>query len=60
MSSIISQFRRIFADDGRGDRDFTAQEERLVQARQHLLDAAQQLVSAADLLSDFLKSRQSD
>ncbi|MCS3447292.1 hypothetical protein M2222_003893 [Bradyrhizobium elkanii] len=28
MNQIINQFRRIFADDGRGDKDFTQQEER--------------------------------
>jgi hypothetical protein len=57
MNELLNQFKRIFTDDGRGDRDFTAQEERLRQAQKHLREAAAGLVRAADLLSDFLKSQ---
>lgn len=58
MKTIIRQIRRMLADDGRSDRDFTEQEERLHQAQTHLRQAAAGLVAAADLIADFLKSRQ--
>lgn len=52
MNKIASQFRRIFCDDGRGDRDFSKQEERLRQAQEHLRQATESLTKAAGLLAD--------
>ncbi|HEY2246700.1 MAG TPA: hypothetical protein VGH70_04590 [Bradyrhizobium sp.] len=58
MKTIFRQIRRMLADDGRSDRDFTGQEERLHLAQAHLREAAAGLVAAADLIADFLKMRQ--
>lgn len=57
MSKIAAQFRRIFSDDGRGDKDFGAQEERLREAQQYLREAAESLTKAGHALSDLIKSR---
>lgn len=57
MNKIASQFRRIFADDGQGDKDFGAQEERLREAQKYLQDATDGLKKAAGILSDLIKSR---
>lgn len=57
MNTILSQFRRIFSDDGRGDKDFSGQEERLRQAQQYLKEAADGLTKAANLLADIIKNR---
>lgn len=55
----MNQFRRIFVDDGRDDKDFTVQEERLREAHRFLTDAAKGLTKAADLLSDVIRSQNS-
>ncbi|MCS3451913.1 hypothetical protein M2222_008310 [Bradyrhizobium elkanii] len=57
MNQIINQFRRIFADDGRGDKDFTQQEERLKKAQNELKEASASLARAANHLADFIKAR---
>lgn len=58
MINIVNQFRRIFSDDGRDDRDFSDQEERLRQAQLHLKEAADGLARAASILADLIKARQ--
>lgn len=57
MNQIINQWRRIFSDDGRGDKDFSDQEERLRKAQTELKEAAASLGRAADLLADFIKAK---
>lgn len=57
MNQILNQWRRIFSDDGRGDKDFSEQEIRLRQAQKELTEAAASLGRAADLLADFIKAR---
>lgn len=57
MNQIINQFRRIFSDDGRGDKDFTKQEERLKRAQDELKEASASLARAANLLADFINAR---
>lgn len=57
MNAIANQFRRIFVDDGRGDKDFTDQEARLREAQKYLTDAAEGLTKAANILADLLKLR---
>lgn len=57
MNQIINQFRRIFADDGRGDKDFTKQEERLKKAQDELKEASASLARAANHLADFINAR---
>lgn len=54
MAAMVNQFRRISSDDGRGDKDFTAQEERLRQAEQRLTEAAALLSKASEILRDVL------
>lgn len=55
--TIANQFRRIFRDDGRGDKDFGAQEVRLKQAQQYLTEAAEGLTKAANILADLIRER---
>jgi hypothetical protein len=55
--NVVNQVRRIFADDGRGDRDYSAQEERLREAQKNLLDATSELTKASEILTDLLKSK---
>jgi len=50
IQAIKSQFHRIYADDGRGDKDFSAQEERLRVANGKLLEASKLLTHVADIL----------
>lgn len=50
MNQILSQFRRIMTDDGRGDRDFTRDEHRLRKAQEALRKATENLNQAAELL----------
>lgn len=57
MNQIVNQFRRIFSDDGRGDRDFTEQEARLRQAQQYLREATDGLTKAASILTDLIRTR---
>lgn len=54
MNAIVSQFRRIYADDGRGDVDFTRQEERLRVARNNLEIATKELIRSSMHLNDVL------
>ena len=51
MSSILNQFRRIYADNGSGDVDFTEQETRLREARLKLLNATNELMRASERLN---------
>lgn len=57
MNQILNQWKRIFADNGTGDKDFTEQEARLRKAQQELGEAAASLRRAADLLADFIKAK---
>jgi hypothetical protein len=54
MSQILNQFRRIISDDGRNDKDFTKQEEKLREAREHLHKATDALKKSARNLTDYL------
>jgi hypothetical protein len=47
---LKSQFRRIYADDGHGDKDFSEQEERLREAHEKLLGASQLLTRVSEIL----------
>ncbi|MET4263906.1 hypothetical protein ABIA95_000157 [Bradyrhizobium sp. LA8.1] len=57
MNSILNNILRIFVDDGRNDRDFTDQENRLQTARAALLVEADELKRAAESLADIIKAR---
>jgi septation ring formation regulator EzrA len=54
---VVNQVRRIFSDDGRGDRDYSVQEERLREAQKNLMDATDELTKASEALTDLLKSK---
>lgn len=52
MNAILSQFRRIYSDNGSGDKDFTKLEARLKKSRDNLIDATEELVKASENLND--------
>lgn len=54
---MFNQIRRMWADDGRNDRDFTPQEQRLKNALKHLKEAADSLSKASEVLIDVINSR---
>jgi hypothetical protein len=54
MNAILSQFRRIYADHGANDKDFSEQEARLRAANLKLANAAQALVRSSVYLNDVL------
>jgi hypothetical protein len=54
MNAILSQFRRIYSDHGRDDKDFSEQEARLRAATSKLTHAAQELVRSSMYLNDVL------
>lgn len=57
MRAILNNFRRMFLDDGRDDRDFSGQEKRLQEAQKYLREATDGLTKAAGILSDLIKLR---
>lgn len=54
---MFNQIRRIWADTGSGDRDFTPQEQKLKGALKHLQEAADSLSRASEALLDVLNSK---
>lgn len=52
MDKILNQFRRIYADNGSGDIDFTDQETKLREANDKVLLATQELVKASERLNN--------
>jgi hypothetical protein len=57
MMQIINQFRRIYADDGRGDKDFSEQEDRLHEVHQKLVQATDLLRQASETLTGLIKTK---
>jgi hypothetical protein len=51
MNKILSQFKRIYSDDGRGDHDFSGQEEALREANERIVSATTRLVKASEQLN---------
>ncbi len=51
MDKIISQFRRIYSDNGSGDMDFSKQEAKLKEARDYLTNATQTLIKSSERLN---------
>jgi hypothetical protein len=54
MNAIVSQFRRIYSDDGQYDKDFTAQDTKLREANLKLANATNALVRASTHLNDVV------
>ena len=54
---MFNQIRRIWADDGRNDKDFSEQEQRLREALKHLKDAALSLSKAAENLTHVIETK---
>lgn len=54
---MFNQLRRIWADNGSGDKDFTPQEERLKDALLHLQQAADSLSRASETLLGVIQSK---
>lgn len=57
MIQVANQFRRIFADDGRGDKDFSESEARLHEAQKNLWAATDMLTKASEILTGLLKTK---
>lgn len=57
MNSILNNIRRIFTDDGRHDRDFSEQEQKLQAARSGLMAEADALKRASEVLADLIRLR---
>jgi hypothetical protein len=51
MDKIINQFRRIWNDDGRNDKNFSLQESRLRAAQGRVVSATAQLVKSSERLN---------
>jgi len=54
---MINQIRRIWADKGANDKDFSLQESQLRTALEHLRDAANSLGRASEMLLDVINSK---
>lgn len=54
---MLNQIRRLWNDDGRGDKDFSPQETKLELALTELKHAADQLSRASTALLDLIHSR---
>lgn len=57
MMQIINQFRRIYSDDGRGDKDFTEQETRLHEVQVKLHQATDLLRQASETLTGLIQAK---
>ena len=57
LNKMINQIRRIWADNGANDKDFTIQEEQLRSALEHLRDAAHSLGRATETLLDVINAK---
>ena len=54
---MINQIRRIWADTGMDDKDFSVQESQLRAALEHLRDAAHSLGRASEMLLDVIHAK---
>lgn len=54
---MFNQIRRIWADHGAEDRDFSPQEEKLKDALQHLQEAASSLSRASETLLAVIRTK---
>lgn len=57
MIQVLNQFRRIFADDGSGDKDFSLQEAKLREVHIKLKIATEALKTASEALTDLIHAK---
>lgn len=57
LHAMLNQIRRLWADDGRSDKDFAEQERKLKVALEHLRDAASSLSRASEQLLSVIRDR---
>lgn len=57
LGKMINQIRRLWADNGKNDKDFTDQETKLRDALHHLKTAADSLSRASQTLLDVINSK---
>lgn len=57
MMQVLNQFRRVWSDDGRGDKDFSEREERLHEVQQKLENATKLLRQASETLTGLIHGR---
>jgi len=57
MIQVVNQIKRIWADDGRGDKDFSEQEAKLRQVQGQLITATEALKSASETLIDLIQGK---
>lgn len=55
--AMFNQIKRIWSDNGSGDKDFTVQERRLQDALLHLKEAADNLSKASEILIGVIRTR---
>lgn len=57
MMQVLNQFRRIYSDNGSGDKDFSEQETRLHEVQQKLEAAAKLLRQASETLTGLIQAK---
>lgn len=57
MIQVLNQVRRIWSDNGSGDKDFAEPERKLREAQQYLLESTTALRKASEILTGLLKSK---
>ncbi|MGY3527293.1 hypothetical protein ACVISU_000061 [Bradyrhizobium sp. USDA 4452] len=57
MIQVLNQFRRVWSDDGRGDKDFSSQESRLHEVQAKLEEATMLLRQASETLTGLLQTK---
>lgn len=57
INTIVNQINRIINDDGKNDKDFSSQEEKLRIAKKNLEHATDSLIAASEALNEVLISK---
>ena len=57
MMQVVNQFRRVFSDDGRGDKDFSQQEKRLHEVQEKLVQATDLLRQVSETLTGLIQTK---
>ena len=57
MMQVLNQFRRVWSDDGRGDKDFSEREEKLHEVQQKLVQATDLLRQASETLTGLIQTK---